>query len=193
MSNSKRFRVCSFFSLFALIGVTTLVLPACASNAGDEAAKGKDGDAKKNADPAKPEADPVAEGQPVDGDQKVGTAAGDGAEAKQYALVIDSGEGKVGEEGQVSISVVPSADWHMNLEYPTKLSVTAPAGMAVANPKLSKDDAVKLDEQHCEFAVKYTPSEAGDKTFTGEIKFAVCQDTACVPKTETLEFQVAVK
>ena len=106
---------------------------------------------------------------------------------------MERGKGKVGEEGQVTIRVVPSADWHMNLEYPTKLSVTPPAGIEVAKPKLSKDDAVKLDEQHCEFSVKYTPSETGDKTFTGEIKFAVCQDTACVPKTETLEFQVAVK
>lgn len=200
MSNSKLLRMCSSLSLSAALmvmgaGATTLVLSACASNAGDEAAKGKDGDAKKNADPAKSEAEAAAaEGQPVDGEQKVGTQAGDGgAETEQYALVIDPSEGKVGEEGQVTIRVVPSADWHMNLEYPTKLSVTPPAGIEVAKPKLSKDDAVKLDEQHCEFSVKYTPSEIGDKTFTGEIKFAVCQDTACVPKTETLEFQVAVK
>lgn len=193
MSKSKLFRVCSSLCLFALVG---LALPACASNAGDEAAKGKDGDAKKNADPAKPDADAPAavEGQPVDGEQKVGAAAGDGGGAnEQYALQIDPSEGKVGEEGQVTIRVVPTAEWHMNLEYPTKLQVTAPAGVEVAKAKLGKDDAVKLDERNCEFSVKYTPSEAGDKTFTGEIKFAVCQDTACVPKTETLEFQVAVK
>ena len=201
MSNSKLSRVCSSLSLLALLGplamaTVAITMPACASNAGDEAAKGKDGDAKKNADPASPTGDAVApaEGQPVDGEQKVGTAAGEeGAANTQYALQIDPGEGKVGEEGQVSIRVVPSADWHMNLEYPTKLMVTPPAGVEVAKAKLSKDDAVKLDEQNCEFAVKFTPSEAGDKTFTGEIKFAVCQDTACVPKTETLEFQVAVK
>ncbi|KIG17404.1 hypothetical protein DB30_03323 [Enhygromyxa salina] len=193
MSKSKLFRVCSSLSLFALVGV---MLPACASNAGDGAAKGKDGDSKQAANPtAKPEGDPAAvEGQPVDGDQKVGTAAGDAAgDNKQYALQIDPAEGKVGEEGQVSIRVIPSETWHMNLEYPTKLQVTAPAGVVVAKPKLGKDDAVKFDEENCEFAVKFTPSEAGDKTFTGELKFAVCQDTACVPKTETLEFQVAVK
>ncbi|PRQ09469.1 protein-disulfide reductase DsbD family protein [Enhygromyxa salina] len=192
MSKSKLFRVCSSLSLLALVGV---VLPACANNAGDGAAKGKDGEAKPAAGSTdKPAADPAVEGQPVDGDQKVGTAAGEaGGENQQYALKIEPSEGKVGEEGQVSIRVIPSESWHMNLEYPTKLQVTAPAGVVVANPKLGKDDAVKFDEQNCEFAVKYTPSEAGEKTFTGEIKFAVCQDTACVPKTETLEFQVAVK
>jgi hypothetical protein len=89
--------------------------------------------------------------------------------------------------------VIPNADWHMNMDYPTKLTVEAPAGVTVAKPKLGKDDAVKFAEQECEFAVAFTPSEAGDKTFTGEFKFAVCQDTACVPKTEKLEFQVAVK
>jgi hypothetical protein len=190
MSKTKLFRVCLSLSLFALVGVT---LPACANNAGDAAAKGKDGDSKQAPEAVAPV---EAQGQPIDDgqEQKVGTKPGDGGAAnKEYALQIDPSEGKVGEEGQVTIRVVPSADWHMNLEYPTKLQVTAPAGVAVAKPKLGKDDAVKLDEQNCEFAVKYTPSEAGDKTFTGEIKFAVCQDTACVPKTETLEFQVAVK
>ncbi|PRQ05434.1 hypothetical protein ENSA5_02540 [Enhygromyxa salina] len=192
MRQSKLLRVCSSFSLFAIAG---LVMPACANNSGDEAAKGKDGDAKQQAEPAK-EVDKAApiEGEPVEGEQKVGTQAGDGgAKNEQYALQIDPSEGVVGEEGKVNIRVVPSADWHINLEYPTKLSVTPPAGVEVAKAKLGKGDAVSLTEESCEFAVAFTPSEAGSKTFTGEFKFAVCQDTACVPKTEKLEFEVAVK
>lgn len=188
MPQSKLLRVCSCLSLLALAG---LVVPACASQSNDDAAKSKEAKpAPAEASEEQPE--PIA-GQPVEGEQKTGTAPGEGAANEQYALQIEPGEAKVGEEGKVSIRVIPSADWHMNLEYPTKLEVTPPAGVEVAKPKLGKDDAVKLDERSCEFAVAFTPSEAGDKTFTGEFKFAVCQDTACVPKTEKLEFQVAVK
>jgi hypothetical protein len=186
MSALKLRRVCSCFLSFALV----VSLSACASNSNDAAAK--DGKTK-DAEPAK--AEPAAvEGTPVEGEQKVATVAPDGAGAnEQYALQIDPGEATVGQPGTVSIRVIPNATWHMNLEYPTKLTVTPPAGVEVAKPKLGKDDAVKFDEQNCEFSVAFTPSEAGDKVFTGEFKFAVCQDTACVPKTEKLEFHVAVK
>lgn len=186
MSRLKLRRVCSYLSSFALVGM----LSACASNSNDAAAK--DGKTK-DAEPAKSEPAPV-EGTPVEGEQKVATVAPDGAGSnEQYALQIEPGAATVGQPGTVSIRVIPNATWHMNLEYPTKLTVTPPAGVEVAKPKLGKEDAVKFDEQNCEFSVAFTPSEAGDKVFTGEFKFAVCQDTACVPKTEKLEFHVAVK
>jgi hypothetical protein len=178
----------SCLSLFAVVGL----MSACASNSTDAAAK--DGKTKE-AEPAKTDtAAPPVEGTPVEGEQKVATVAPDGGGAnEQYALQIDPGEATVGQPGTVSIRVIPNATWHMNLEYPTKLTVTPPAGVEVAKPKLGKDDAVKFTEENAEFAIAFTPSEAGDKVFTGEFKFAVCQDTACVPKTEKLEFHVAVK
>jgi hypothetical protein len=185
MSAPKLRRV---LSLFVFAGL----LSACASNSNDAAAK--DGKTKEAEPVAKSDTAAPVEGTPVEGEQKVATVAPDGAGAnEQYALQIEPGEAKVGQPGTVSIRVIPNATWHMNLEYPTKLTVTPPAGVEVAKPTMAKTDAVKFDEQNCEFAVAFTPSEAGDKVFTGEFKFAVCQDTACVPKTEKLEFHVAVK
>lgn len=172
----------------------SFTLGACAGSGGEAPAKtgekGKDDAAKQPSEGVQP---PEIEGKPVEGEGKVAVAAGGGATDKEYALQIDPGEAKVGQESKVSIRVIPQGEWHMNLEYPTKLEITAPAGTTVAKPKLEKADAVKLDEQSAEFAIAFTPSEAGDKTFTGEFKFAVCQEEACVPKTEKLEFQVAVK
>ena len=72
-------------------------------------------------------------------------------------------------------------------------SIEAPAGVTIGKPKQKKADAVSFDEKSAEFAVSFTASDAGDKTFTGEFKFAVCEEEACVPKTEKLEFVVAVK
>lgn len=170
-------------SLLASIAVT-----ACANSGGEAPAKGKDG---KDATAEKSEGDAIA-GKPVEGEGKVASTPGPATE-KEYTLQIDPAEAKVGEESKVSIRVVPQGEWHMNLEYPTKLEITPPTGTTIAKPKLEKGDAIKLDEQSCEFAIAFTPQEGGEKTFTGEFKFAVCQDEACVPKTEKLEFKVAVK
>jgi hypothetical protein len=173
------------------LSVLVAMLSACASNSNDGAAK--DGKAKDAEPVAKTDTAAPVEGTPVEGEQKVGTTTAPAGGNEQYALQIEPGEAAVGKPGAVTIRVIPNADWHLNLEYPTKLTVTPPAGVEVPKPKLGKEDAVKFSEQDCEFAVAFTPSEAGDKVFTGEFKFAVCQDTACVPKTEKLEFHVAVK
>ena len=164
----------------ALLALLVLVGSACAGNATDEAAK----DTKQA---------PIA-GKPVEGPQKIANLDGEvPPDAKPYTVKIESVSGKVGEPGQVKISVVPDPSWHVNLEYPTQLSVEVPAGVEVTKATQSKGDALALTEQNCEFGVGYTASEAGEKAFTGEIKFAVCQDTACVPKSETLAFAVAVE
>ncbi len=176
-----------------LFALAVLAAPACAGSGGEQA--------KSDGAKAKPEAgdDKVGEpgapiaGKPVEGEGKVATAPGGEPGDKEYTLQIEPGEAKVGEQSKVSIRVVPQGKWHMNLEYPTKLEINPPDGTTVAKPKLAKADAVKLDEQGCEFAVAFTPQEAGDKKFTGEFKFAVCEDETCVPKTETLEFEVAVE
>ncbi|MFV8755778.1 hypothetical protein ACNOYE_34945 [Nannocystaceae bacterium ST9] len=178
-------------SILLLSLATTLLLPACAGDAAKGEATGK----TDKADPSKgePAAKIEAEGKPVEGDQKVAVAEGSGDEEKQYDLQIDPPAATVGAEGKVSIKIVPRGVWHMNLDYPTSLSVEPPAGVTVGKPKQKKEDAIKIEEQVAEFAVAFTASEAGDKTFTGEFKFAVCEEDTCVPKTEKLQFVVAVK
>jgi hypothetical protein len=177
----------TFALVVSLLASTFTLTMGCANSGGEAPAKGKDGtEADKSGN------DQAIAGKPVEGEGKVAHAPG-GEATKEYALQIDPAEATVGAESKVSIRVIPQGEWHMNLEYPTKLEINPPSGTTIAKPKLGKADAVKLDEQGCEFAIAFTPEEAGTKTFTGEFKFAVCQDEACVPKTETLQFEVAVK
>ena len=161
--------------------------PAATAPSGDKTAAA-DGD-EPDAEPskgqgdaaAKPEKVKVVEGAPAGGDDR-------------YALHVDTPpEAKAGQEGEVMVRVVPKEPWHMNLDFPTSLSVAAPDGVTLAKADLKKADAKKLDESACEFAVKFTPTAAGEQSFTGKFKFAVCQDEACAPVTEELEFKVAVK
>lgn len=119
-----------------------------------------------------------------------GAAPGD----ERYALQIEPpADAAAGKEGEVVVRVVPKEPWHMNLDYPTSLKVEAPSGVSVVNADLKKADARKLDDTSCEFAVGFTPAEAGEHEFTGTFKFAVCQDEACSPVTEDVSFKVAVK
>ncbi len=111
----------------------------------------------------------------------------------RYALRIDAADAAVGKEGSVKVTVVPKAPWHMNLDFPTSLALTAPDGVTLAKAELKKGDAAKLDEQSAEFDVKFTPTAAGEKTVSGKFKFAVCQDEACSPVTEEFAVKLAVK
>ena len=71
----------------------------------------------------------------------------------------------------------------MNKEYPTSLVLsTVPAGVIVDKMKQTMKDAAKWEEAGGEFDVAYTAAEAGKKTVSGEIKFAVCSANTCDPE-----------
>ncbi len=119
----------------------------------------------------------------------------EGADPKddRYALKVDVVEATAGREGSFNVTVTPKAPWHMNLDFPTSLAVTAPDGVTLAKAELRKDDALTLDENSAAFAVKFTPAAAGDKDLSAKFKFAVCQDEACSPVTEEFQVKLAVK
>lgn len=98
-----------------------------------------------------------------------------------------------GGSGTVTVTVTPGNGWHMNQKFPTKLTVTPPGGVEVEKDKLRAADAVSFDENKGVFAVKFKATEAGDKAFAGEFKFAVCTDATCDPKKAKLAWNVAVK
>lgn len=151
----------------------------------------KSPDASKTAAKSEPAADKAAQPAKAE-DPKVKVVDGPGDD--RFTLKITPpADAAVGKEGVVTIAAVPQGPWHINLDFPTKLALAAPDGVTLAKTELAKGDAAKLDDKSAEFAVKFTPSSAGEKAFTGEFKFAVCQDEACSPVTEKVAFKVAVK
>jgi hypothetical protein len=97
------------------------------------------------------------------------------------------------QRGVAKIHIAPGAGFHVNKDYPTSVSVVAPTGVTVEKAKQTAKDAVALSETGADFDVAYTASEAGKKTFTGELRFAVCSANSCDPKKEALQFTVDVK
>ncbi|MBK9754456.1 MAG: hypothetical protein IPO88_13280 [Nannocystis sp.] len=166
----------------------SLMLVACGGETKPAAADAKSPDKGAPATAAKPEPTKTAEAD------KTKVIEGADPIDDRYSLRIDPpADAVAGREGTVKVTVVPKAPWHMNLDFPTSLAIGAPDGVTLAKAEMKKADADKLDENSAEYSVKFTPAAAGDKSFTGKFKFAVCQDEACSPVTEEVEFKVAVK
>lgn len=174
------------------LSVLMLALTACGGDTKPAAADAKSPD--KAATPPVTADKGAADKATPTPDDKVKVVDGADPTDDRYALRIEPAPDAVaGREGTVLVTVVPKAPWHMNLDFPTSLALKAPDGVTLAKPDLKKADAQKLDENSAEFAVKFTPTAAGEKAFTGTFKFAVCQDEACSPVTEEVAFKVAVK
>lgn len=116
------------------------------------------------------------------------------ADTQAYTVKLASPD-KVttGAKGSATLEITPKKGWHLNDEFPYKLTVTAPAGAKVAKPEQGKQDTVSFSRESMKWAIDFTASTAGDKAFTGKVKFAVCTDTSCDPKKEELAFNVKVE
>ena len=119
-------------------------------------------------------------------------------EEGQLAIEVPP-DAKAGAETIAKVTVTPSAKFKINFEYPTKLTLETPAGVTLAKAKFEaggadqgKGDADKFEEKLLTFAVKLTPT-AGSHTINGSFKFAVCDKDQCLPKKESITFQVAAK
>jgi hypothetical protein len=119
--------------------------------------------------------------------------AGTALAADNYDLSINKPAAKAKSRAVARISVRPKGAFHVNTEYPAKLTVAAPAGVSLEKEKQTGKEAAKLAKDALEFEVAFTADAAGTKSFTGELKFAVCTDTECKPTTEKVSFEVDVK
>lgn len=115
-------------------------------------------------------------------------------------LAIEPVSAKAGAEAVARITVTPGSGYHVNTEYPIKLTLTPPAGVTLAKDKFvagghdkAQGDADALDEKQLAFAIKLTPASSGDYTINGNFKFAVCDKDQCLAKQETIAIAVAAK
>ncbi|MFN0245712.1 MAG: hypothetical protein ACKV2T_02315 [Kofleriaceae bacterium] len=131
------------------------------------------------------------------------TAGGDDA----FRLKPDEGtlkieipaDAKAGAEVTAKILVIPSEKYKVNKEFPTKLTLTPPAGVTLAKAEMkaggadeSKGDADAFEDKQLAFSVKLTP-QPGNHKITGTFKFAVCDKDVCLAKKEQIELVVAAK
>lgn len=111
----------------------------------------------------------------------------------KYNLSIKSPAAKANERAVAKISVVPTGEFHMNVDYPAKLTITPPSGVKLEKATQIGKDATRFEKAGFDFDVAFVAGGTGTVAFTGELKFAVCTDTECSPATEKVAFDVNVK
>jgi hypothetical protein len=99
---------------------------------------------------------------------------------------------KKGAKAATKIHIEGTNGFHVNLEFPVKLTVSPPSGVTVEKQKQTQRDAVKFAKDGADFAIPFVAEETGKKSFTGEFKFAVCTENNCAPTVEKLAFDVEV-
>jgi hypothetical protein len=107
-----------------------------------------------------------------------------------YNVKVEAPPAQKAHKGTARIHITPGAGYHVNKEYPASAKVVAPAGVTLDKDKVPPSS---VQEAALDFEIPYTPNEAGKKTFTGELKFAVCSANSCDPKKEPLNFTIDVK
>lgn len=116
------------------------------------------------------------------------------AEGPPYTVSAVVPAAKVGAAASAHIEIKPAAGYHVNKDFPTSLKLVAPAGVDLPKAKLAKGDAgVKVEEKEAGFDVPFTVKEAGKKTITGQLSFAVCTETSCVPQKTQVSINVEAK
>ena len=144
----------------------------------------------------------VAESKNIDDvDDRAGERGGEATAASRTSVTTDSYTVKVsvpasvaaGAKGQVRVTLAAKPGWKLNQEFPTKLVVSAPADVTLEKAKLRAKDATSFTKQQGVFDVVFTPSATGGKDFSAKLRFAVCTDATCDPKTENLSWQISVK
>ncbi len=129
-----------------------------------------------------------------------------GGEVDPFKLTADEGQlmirppvdAKAGAESVAKIMVTPGKGYHVNTEFPIKLTLDTPAGVTLAKAQFiagghdkALGDAEALDDTQLTIAVKLTPAASGNGTINGSFKFAVCDKDTCLAKKETIAIAVA--
>lgn len=111
----------------------------------------------------------------------------------ETTLKYEGQSAKAGTKTVATIIVEPTSGRKLNMDYPTKVKLTAPDGVKIEKASLAKADAKKFEEKGAKFEFEYTVAAAGKKTITGELKIATCTADDCVPEVAAIKIEVEAK
>lgn len=133
----------------------------------------------------------------TNGDSKVAQPgrSEDVAMVEREAFSIESlpQAAEVGKVAEIVVSVRAKGGFHLNQEYPHKLTLDdVPAGLRVPKTGLTRSDA-ELGERTLTFKLEATPEKAGRHDLKATLKTSVCDESQCILKSEKLSLRVVGK
>ena len=120
------------------------------------------------------------------------TAAGSARAEALYEVTKTEPKLAVGATATATLTMKAKGGWHLNAEAPITVALTAPSGVSVPKPKLSRADLAASSAESARFDIKVSASEAGKKSIAAEARFVICQEAACKPIKETLSLALDV-
>lgn len=112
-----------------------------------------------------------------------------GGASVSYALQVkDPSPVSPGAASIAEVSVTPKGEYKMNLEFPMKLSIKAPAGAAPRALEMKAKDAAKLTEAQLLLRPQLKLEAAGKHQVQGTLRFSVCTKKQCEVKTEQVKW-----
>lgn len=149
---------------------------------------------------AEPALEPPAEAEPADdpNEEREPTAeaepAGPRAETGFYVAALEGAEGyATGDESRFAIRLTGAGEYHLNSEFPTRITVEAPEALTLAKAELRGGDAAEFTEELARFEVPFTAAEAGEHEVRAKVEFAVCNPQTCIPQTARLALALPVQ
>ena len=121
--------------------------------------------------------------------------AGPRIETGSFLLAVAPVQPKyaAGKVGEVEIALESRGEWHVNQEYPIRVDLKAPSGVAIPKAELVKDDAKEFGEEKVRFLASVEPSAAGEHELTCDVSFAMCTEENCILERRTLAMVLEVE
>jgi hypothetical protein len=116
------------------------------------------------------------------------------ADEPEYAVTVKTAPIARGQTGTLEVAFVAKGPWHWNADFPAKLTLTAPEGLAVTKATLlqkDKDFATKDGKQVAGFELKAASAVTAEGRIVGKVGF--CDDKVCITKKIDLPVQLVAK
>jgi hypothetical protein len=96
-----------------------------------------------------------------------------------------------GQAAVAHVKVTTADPWHLNLEFPAAVRLSASPGVRLPAGSEKLTTAERFDADGLVFAVPYTVDGCGPQTISAQVDFAVCADNACAPQHEKVSLDLA--
>lgn len=97
-----------------------------------------------------------------------------------------------GSRGTFGILLRPRGPYHINQQFPTSVTMTAPSTVSLDKTRLLKPDAEVFSEQKVRFEIPFSSQQKGEHKLNALVNFAVCTAKTCIPLQKNLTITLKV-
>ncbi len=109
-----------------------------------------------------------------------------------YAIALDSGAVAVGKDGKLTLAITAGKGYKWNKQFPASFKITTTGEAANVANKDFRAPAFKTEGKTTAVQVPIAGASSGQTTLEGKVRFSVCNEEACIVKSETVRATIQV-